>query len=99
MLRIKRAVHEAIVITLPDGREFEVVVSSARNNRAILSIDAPRDIVISRRLASTAEECSACLGYGSLYDHRTEKEKKCQKCKGLRYIESALTRKQKGNKS
>ena len=48
MLVLSRLVHEKVVVTLPDGREMEVVVVEIARGKVRLGFAAPKDVKIMR---------------------------------------------------
>ncbi len=48
MLTISRKSNEALIIQTPDGDEIRVVVHGFQKDQVKVSIDAPRDYVITR---------------------------------------------------
>lgn len=56
MLILSRKKDQVVVLTLPDGREVEVMVTAIRPASVSIGIHAPEDIKIKRR--EIAERCS-----------------------------------------
>jgi len=49
MLALTRRINEEVIITLPDGTEFSIVVALVHGDKVRLKFNAPKNVIINRK--------------------------------------------------